>query len=171
MVQPDRKSPASPFWFSAVRPAISKNWDRYAPTPVGKKFRVLTVGPKTNTKIASNAAIAILKFDSHWIPLPTPDIADSRNARVRTDTMPTVSFVDGESTKPEAFRPELICIAPKPSEHAVPKIVAKIAKPSMSLPQKPFTPFSPISGMKALESSCLRPRRNVEYAIARPKIA
>ena len=101
-------------------------------------------------------------LESHWMPLDTPDIADSKNARVRTVTMPMVSLVDGLSTKPEASSPELICSAPRPREQAVPKMVANTAKPSMSLPSHPLAAFSPISGMNALDNSCFRPSRNVE---------
>ena len=110
-------------------------------------------------------------LDSHWMPLDTPDIADSKNARVSTATMPMISLLEGFSTKPEASRPELICSAPRPREQAVPKMVANTAKASMSLPSQPLAAFSPISGMNALDNSCLRPRRNVEYAMARPMMA
>ena len=134
-------------------------------------FSCATVGPKTKTKIARIAAMTMLALDSHWMPLDTPDIADSRNARVNTETIPIVSLVDGLSTKPDASRPELICSAPRPREQAVPKMVANTANASMRRPSQPSAPFCPISGMKALDSSCLRPRRNVEYAMARPRMA
>lgn len=121
-----------------------------------------TVGPTTNTKMASNAASTILKFDRYWMPLPTPEMADRMNARVSTAMTPMITSIPGSSTIPEALSPAPICIAPSPSEQAVPKTVATIEAASMNLPSQPAARLSPIRGMNAEDSSCLLPIRKVE---------
>ncbi|MNO00487.1 hypothetical protein D3C81_2203900 [compost metagenome] len=54
----------------------------------------------------------------------------------------------------------MICCAPRPSEVAVPKRVARTASTSIDLPSGPRTPASPISGVKALEIRFGSPLRN-----------
>ncbi len=50
-----------------------------------------SVGPTTNTNRASAIASTMLMLDSHWMPLATPDTADSTKATVSTAMMPMIS--------------------------------------------------------------------------------
>ena len=75
--------------------------------------------------------------------------------------VPTITHVPGLEISPVASRPDWICTAPKPREAAVPKTVAKMAAISMILPSAPSARFSPINGINAADSSCLRPSRKV----------
>ncbi len=49
------------------------------------------VGPTTNTNSASAAASTMLMFDSHWIPLATPETAEAMKQTVSTAMIPTSS--------------------------------------------------------------------------------
>lgn len=79
--------------------------------------------------------------------------------------------VVGSPMKPTKSRPTPTCVAPTASDVAVPKIVEKMARTSMSLPSGPSARRTPMSGMNAEEMSCLRPMRKVAYAMARPTTA
>ena len=161
MVQPDSHSPAVPLAEAPVRDAISKNCDRYEPAAVGMVLRMITVGPTTSTNTARISAAIMLKLEMYWMPLLTPDNAETRNARPSTMMMPSISHVPGFSTRPVCSRPAEICRTPRPSDAAVPKTVAKIARTSMSLPRNPSALRTPMSGMNAAEISWRRPRRYV----------
>ena len=41
-------------------------------------FMMTTVGPTTRTKSARIPASTMLKFETYWIPLPTPEKAEIR---------------------------------------------------------------------------------------------
>ena len=81
---------------------------------------------------------------SHWMPLWTPEIADSTNAAVSTAMIATAIPLAG-STPHRKSSPLLIWSAPRPSEVALPNSVAKIARMSIERPIGPFT-RSPSSG-------------------------
>ena len=101
------------------------------------------------------------------MPLETPDTADATNASVNNATMATSNNVPLSPIQPTTSNPEPICSAPSPSDAAVPNSVAKMARMSMILPIGPSA-RRPIKGMNAELMSCLRPRRYVPYAMARP---
>src|SRR5699024_7669455 len=105
MVQPLSHSPAVPSALTAVRLAISKKEEKYAPREVGIILRMETVGPTTNTKTARITARTMLPLDRYWMPLPTPDRAERMNARVRTETIPNTVHWLGSSMMPAAVRP------------------------------------------------------------------
>ena len=68
----------------------------------------------------------------------------------------------GEETSdmmPADSMPPPIWIAPRPSEQAEPKSVARIARMLMTLPPAPLTARSPKSGVNIDENSWERPRR------------
>jgi hypothetical protein len=74
----------------------------------------------------------------HWMPLCTPEMAESMNAAVRIAMTTIASPTASRPPKPNmAFRPWLICSAPNPSEVADPNSVANIARMSMVLPIGP----------------------------------
>ncbi len=87
-----------------------------------------TVGPTMKTKSARTTASTMLVFDSHWMPLATPETAEATKAAVSTAMMATSAPLPSGPTPPTISRPLLICSAPRPSEVAEPKRVAKIAK-------------------------------------------
>jgi len=118
-----------------------------------------TVGPRTNTKTANTNASTILMLDNHWMPRETPDTAEATNARVSTATTATSSNVPAFSTQPTTSMPEPICRAPRPNEAAVPNIVAKIARISITFPIGPSTLLRPSSEANDELMSCLRPMR------------
>jgi hypothetical protein len=91
----------------------------------------------------------MLMLDSHWMPRDTPDIADATKANVSSATMETSSMVPALPTQPTVSMPEPICSAPRPSEAAVPNIVAKMARMSMILPMGPSTRLRPNNGVNA----------------------
>ena len=71
------------------------------------------------------------------MPLPTPETAERMNSTVRTAMI--VSAMTFDSPVPQRkLRPLLICCAPRPSEVAVPKSVAMIARMSIALPIGPW---------------------------------
>ena len=78
---------------------------------------------------------------------------------VSTAMMPMSTPLPTLPMPPTISRPEPIWRAPRPSEVAEPKSVAKIAKMSMTLPAGPFARFSPKSGAKAELMSSERPLR------------
>ena len=98
---------------------------------------MITVGPTTNTNSARMPASTMLMFDSHWMPLATPDTADSTKAAVSTMISGTRTSLPAPGRKPVASRPPPICRAPRPRDAAEPKIVAKIAMMSMTRPIDP----------------------------------
>ena len=103
----------------------------------------------------------MLMLDSHWMPLATPETAEAMNATVRTAMIPTSTPLPTLPMPPTISRPEPIWRAPRPSEAAEPKSVAKIASMSMTRPAVPLARFSPMSGANAELISWERPRRNV----------
>ena len=159
MVQPESHSPAVPSADDAVRDAISKNWSRYVPAAVGMVLRMTMVGPRISTNNASTSAATMLKLEMYWMPLLTPDSAETRNARPSTMMMPSSSQVPGFSTQPTFSMPAVICRTPRPREAAVPKTVAKMASTSMNLPSGPSAARTPMRGMNAADTSWRRPRR------------
>jgi hypothetical protein len=108
-----------------------------------------TVGPTTSRNVSSRTASTMLPFDSHWTPRWTPDTAETTNMAVSTAMITTANPFE-TSTSQRKFIPLLICSAPRPSEVALPKSVAKIASPSMPRPIGPST-RSPSSGRNADE--------------------
>jgi hypothetical protein len=70
--------------------------------------------------------------------------------------------MEGFLTMPAAVSPALIWVAPIPREHAVPKMVAIMARMSMTRPDQPLAPRSPMSGIKAELRSWRRPSLKVE---------
>jgi hypothetical protein len=72
------------------------------------------------------------------IPLCTPVTAETTKQRVSTAMIEIARPVD-VSTSQTKFSPLLICNAPSPSDVALPKRVAKMAKESIALPIGPFT--------------------------------
>ena len=134
---------------------------RYSPSAVGSRLRISTVGPATNTKIASISASTMLMLDSHWMPRETPDTAEATKASVSSATTATSSSVPASPTQPRTSMPEPIWRAPSPSEAAVPNMVAKMARMSMILPIGPSTRLRPNSGMNDELINCRRPIRYV----------
>ncbi len=121
----------------------------------------MTLGPATKTNTARSSASTMLMFDSHWMPLSTPETADATNATVRTAMMPTSSPVATLSSQSSSSKPLPICNAPRPNEAAEPKRVAKMAMMSMTRPHAPWARFSPMSGTNTELTVCRRRRRNV----------
>ena len=127
---------------------------------MGTRSRIRTVGPSTNTNSARAIASTMLMLDSHWMPLATPETAEATNATVSSAMMATSTGVPTSPNQPLNFSPLPICSAPRPSEAAEPKRVAKIARMSISLPIGPSVRL-PSSGPKAAEISWERPLRKV----------
>ena len=80
-------------------------------------------------------------FDSHLMPLPTPESADSVEAPMITssatmmpsvddDLEPSSAVLNSQSPKPIRDRPEMNCSTPKPSVWDTPKTVATTATTS-----------------------------------------
>jgi hypothetical protein len=88
-------------------------------------------------------------------PLPTPETAERMKNTVRTAMIASATPVDSPVPQ-RKFSPLLICCAPRPSEVAVPKSVAMMARMSMVRPAGPWTAL-PMSGSKALEIRMGRP--------------
>ena len=107
-----------------------------------------TVGPTTKRKNASSAAAIALALESHLMPFSTPLTAEITKQAVRT-AITTVASDLLPSPRPNTSSiPPVICRAPRPSEVAEPKSVAKIATTSMALPG-PCLARAPRSGVKA----------------------
>ena len=53
----------------------------------GTRLRMKTVGPTTKTNTASTTASTMLMFDSHWMPLATPETAERMKQTVRMTMM------------------------------------------------------------------------------------
>ena len=100
-------------------------------------LRMNIVGPATNTKTASSRASTMLMFESHWMPLATPDTAERMKQAVRTAMMATRAALPTSPTPATIRSPEEIWIAPRPSEAAEPNRVAKMARMSITLPAGP----------------------------------
>lgn len=83
------------------------------------------------TKTARITASTILVLDSHWMPFSTPEIAEKTNATVRTAMIRTSSPVPVLSRQFSSWNPLPIWSAPRPSDAAEPKSVAKMARMSM----------------------------------------
>jgi hypothetical protein len=128
-----------------------------------------TVGPATSRKSSNNAASPMFVLLSHWMPLCTPETAESTNAAVRTAMIATAIPFEIETSQ-RMFMPPLIWSAPSPSDVALPNSVAKIARPSIARPIGPST-RSPSSGRNAVLIRLRCPLRNTKYASARPTIA
>ncbi len=116
------------------------------------------VGPTTNTNTASVSASTMLMLESHWMPLATPETADSTKQTVRTAMMPTSTPLPTSPRPVTMRRPLAIWMAPRPSDAAEPKSVAKIARMSMTLPAGPLACL-PSRGSKAELMSWRRPLR------------
>lgn len=114
------------------------------------------VGPRTKTKSARTKASTMLVLDSHWMPFSTPDTAEKMKQMVSTTMISTSTVLVTSSAQPTILAPEAICSAPRPSEVAEPKSVAKMAKMSMTLPTGPLTWRLPMSGSKT--ALIVRPR-------------
>ncbi|GAB3355488.1 hypothetical protein GCM10027300_23940 [Modestobacter lapidis] len=93
--------------------------------------------------------------------MATPETAEATNAAVSTAMIATIRPLPTVPAQPRISTPLPICRAPRPSEAADPKRVAKMARTSMTLPAGPAARRSPISGMNAALISCRRPRRKV----------
>lgn len=119
------------------------------------------VGPATKTMRASTTARTMLMLDNHWMPRLIPEMAEATKHTVRMATIPTSTGVPSSPVQPLEARPLPICSAPRPSEAAVPKRVAKIARILMNFPAGPSTALTPKSEVKAAEISCRRPSRYV----------
>ena len=126
---------------------------------VGTRLRMKTVGPTTKTKSASASASTMLMFESHWMPFSMPDTAERMKQTVSTTMMAMSTALPTLPMPATICRPEPICRAPRPSEVAEPKSVAKIAKMSMTRPAGPLARFSPKSGANAELMSSERPLR------------
>ncbi|MNR06819.1 hypothetical protein D3C85_1229130 [compost metagenome] len=73
---------------------------------------------------------------SSLTPRLTPDTAENTATAVITAINP--SCTNTELSRPSSrLRPALICCAPRPSEVATPKMVARIARMSTACPQGP----------------------------------
>ena len=106
-----------------------------------------TVGPTTKRKSARSAAAIALAFESHWMPRSMPLMAERTKQAVRKAMTKTASHLLPPVSIPKTWgRPPVICKAPRPSEDADPKSVARIATVSIVLPAGPFA-LSPMSGM------------------------
>ena len=113
----------------------------------------------------------MLMLDSHWMPFSMPVTAEAMNAAVSTAMMPTRTPLPTLPIPPTISRPLPICRAPRPSEAAEPKSVAKIARMSMTRPAGPSARRLPISDVNAELISCGRPLRKTPYAMAMPTTA
>ena len=95
-------------------------------------------GPTMKTKNVRARASTMLMFESDWTSFSTPETAERMKQTVST-TMIAMSTPSPTLPMPVTIsRPEPICRAPRPSEVAEPKSVAKIAKMSMTRPAGPF---------------------------------
>lgn len=117
------------------------------------------VGPTTNTKITRIRASTMLMLESHWMPFSTPETADATKAAVSTAMIATSRPVPVFSIQLSSWKPLPICRAPRPSEAAEPKRVAKMARMSMMRPTTPWECRSPMSGMNTALMVCRRCRR------------
>lgn len=107
-----------------------------------------------------------LVFESHFMPLPTPESTENKTKQVITE-MITMSMNKDEVISPALSSPALICNTPSPSEVATPKIVPTRATTSMRLPRPPRTLF-PNRGSSVQRIDTGRPRRWMAYASAKP---
>ncbi len=92
------------------------------------------VGPPMKTNRARTTASTMLMLESHWMPLATPETAESDEGEGQDGDDATSRVVPTVSLNQPAMRPLPICRAPRPSEVAEPNRVAKIARMSMALP-------------------------------------
>ena len=118
-----------------------------------------TVGPTTKTKRASASG-------QHHVDVREPLDALGDAGDGREDEADGEHDDDGDehgvadlADAGDDLRPEPICRAPRPSEVAEPKSVAKIAKMSMTRPAGPSARCSPSSGANAELMSSERPLR------------
>ncbi len=123
-------------------------------------LRMNSVGPPMKTIAATMTARTMLMFDSHWMPFSTPDTAEATKAAVRIAMMRTSTGEETSGRMPAVWMPPPIWMAPRPSEHAEPKRVARIARMLMIFPPTPLTTRSPKSGVNIEEKSWERPSRN-----------
>jgi hypothetical protein len=100
----------------------------------------------------------MLMLDSHWMPLATPETAESTKAAVRTAMIPISTVLPASPIPPTISSPDWICRAPRPSEAAEPKRVAKIASMSITFPHGPWARL-PRRGSNAELISCSLPLR------------
>ena len=119
----------------------------------------MIVGPAMKTKTARITASTILVLDSHWMPFSTPEIAEKTNATVRTAMIRTSSPVPVFSRQFSSWNPLPIWSAPRPSDAAEPKRVAKMARMSMSRPTAPWACRAPMSGSNTALIVCRLRRR------------
>ena len=120
-------------------------------------------------------------FDSHLMPLPTPDRADSVEAPMITisatmmpivddDRDPSSAMLNSQSPNPMRDSPEMNCSTPKPSVCETPSTVATTATTSTTCPSGPDS-FAPKIGVSAERIVSGRPRRYEKYPSARPTMA
>ena len=100
-------------------------------------MRMNSVGPPTKTMIASSTARTMLIFDSHWMPLSMPEMAEATKHAVRTAMIATSIPEFTLSTRLVDTIPPPICNAPRPREQAEPNRVATIARMLMMRPPMP----------------------------------
>ena len=111
----------------------------------------------------------MLMFDSHLMPLPTPESADKVDAPMittRAATMPAVddervpsaAVVDSQSPKPMRDRPETNCSTPNPKVCDTPSTVATTATTSTTWPSGPDIHL-PNSGVRPERIVSGKPRR------------
>ena len=131
----------------------------YSMSAAGHMFRMNRVGPATKMNSESASARAMLMFDSQRMPRPTPETAEAMKPAVRTATIAIRAALGSASMPLTISTPLPICIAPMPSEAAVPKRVATMANMSTIRPATPSTRFWPSSATRMELISGTRPRR------------
>ena len=94
---------------------------------------ISTVGPTTRKKTISRMVSPPLRLPRNCTPRSTPDTAENTNRIVMT-TMIAIATLLETSSPVRKFSPLLICSAPSPSDVAVPKSVAKMARMSTTRP-------------------------------------
>jgi len=122
------------------------------------------VAPKRMKKPRRKIDNTILMFDSHLMPLPTPDSADKVDAPIMTNNATTIPNVVAEPSSrarppiPIRVKPATNCSTPKPSVCATPRIVATTATMSMIWPSVPERdlPNSGVSDDRMVRGSPLR---------------
>src|SRR5699024_1971915 len=107
-----------------------------------------TVDPIENIKNIKAIASTMFAQLKYLIPRSTPVVAESINKTVTIAI--TIKLVINVSGIPSNVKlnPDVICLAPSPSEVAIPNTVAKTANVSIAPPQAPLE-RSPIKGAKA----------------------
>ena len=112
--------------------------------PTKKAFAPKKVDPKIIRKPSRKIDSTMLRFDSHLMPLPTPDSADRVEAPMMMTMAKMIPAVEGppssvisHSPRPIRDMPSTNWFTPKPSVCATPRIVATTATASIRWPQRP----------------------------------